>query len=98
MRLAAEGARVELGGRAALKGASVDFRPGALTGVIGPNGAGKDDAPARPWRASCRRRREASCWTAGPSAPSTGGRRRAGSAISPKARGRPSPFAWTRRC
>ncbi len=41
MRLAAEGARVELGGRAALKGASVDFRPGALTGVIGPNGAGK---------------------------------------------------------
>lgn len=41
MRLSIEGARVELGGRTALKSASADFHPGALTGVIGPNGAGK---------------------------------------------------------
>ncbi len=41
MRLEAENAQVELGGRDALKGVSADFRTGALTGVIGANGAGK---------------------------------------------------------
>lgn len=41
MRLKAENARVELGGRDVLKGVSASFPPGALTGVIGPNGAGK---------------------------------------------------------
>ena len=41
MRLKIENARVELGGRDALKGVSASFQPGALTGVIGPNGAGK---------------------------------------------------------
>ena len=41
MRIEAENAQVELGGRDALKGVSADFRPGALTGVIGANGAGK---------------------------------------------------------
>ena len=41
MRLEAENAQVELGGRDALKGVSASFQPGALTGVIGANGAGK---------------------------------------------------------
>ena len=53
MRLKAENARVELGGREVLKGVSADFRPGALTGVIGPERRGQDDAPARPRGSRC---------------------------------------------
>lgn len=32
---------VALGGRAVVRGVSVDFASGALTGIVGPNGAGK---------------------------------------------------------
>ncbi len=41
MLLKVENARVALGARDVLRNVSMDFPPGALTGVIGPNGAGK---------------------------------------------------------
>lgn len=41
MLLQVKNARVQLGGRDVLRNVSMDFPPGALTGVIGPNGAGK---------------------------------------------------------